>query len=117
MMLAIKIYFYIFFIISSSCRIIANQNNYNLRSILKRAELHEKKGEVENAIFMLSELYKKNPNNYTVISRLRTIFMKYEKYDKGIKFLYSHLQKVPNDIQAYTELGEFYFLNGDIEKA
>lgn len=101
----------------SENKIIAIQNSYSLRSILKTAELHEKKGDVESAIFILSDLYKKNPDNYTVITRLRRIFMKYEQYEKGIKFLLSHLQKAPNDVQAFTELGELYYLNNDIEKA
>ena len=73
----------------------------------------EHSGNIDGALGIYSDLYKKNMGNYNIIRQLRTFYRKHKKFEEGIIFLKSQLKSQPNDFQTYIELGEFYFLNDE----
>jgi len=106
--LYLKIIFY-FFILSSSYG--------QFSSSLKTARMHEINENWDGAISIYKDIISKNPNNYQVIRSLKNIYKKSQRYEEGINFLQYYLNTNPKDIQLFIELGEFYFLNENIEKA
>ena len=43
--------------------------------------------------------------------------MDHQKYEKGINFFKTRLSQDPHDFRNYSELGEFYYLNGQLKDA
>ena len=86
-------------------------------SSLKTARMHEINKDWDAAISIYKDVVNKNPNSFQAIRNLKNIYKKSQRYEEGINFLQYYLDRNPNDIQLYIELGEFYFLNENIEKA
>ena len=79
--------------------------------------MHEINKNWDAAISIYKDVLNKNPNNFQAIRNLKNIYKKSQRYKEGINFLQYYLDRNPKDIQLYIELGEFYFLNENIEKA
>ena len=86
-------------------------------SSLKTARMHEINKDWDAAISIYKDVVNKNPNSFQAIRNLKNIYKKSQRYEEGINFLKYCLDRNPKDIQLYIELGEFYFLNENIEKA
>ena len=52
-----------------------------------------------------------------VFHKLFFLLLDFTKYSKGIQLLEKIILINPSDLQSYLELGEFYFLNDQIEEA
>ena len=83
----------------------------------KTARMHEINKDWDAAISIYKDVVNKNPNSFQAIRNLKNIYKKSQRYEEGINFLKYCLDRNPKDIQLYIELGEFYFLNENIEKA
>ena len=86
-------------------------------SSLKTARMHEINKDWDAAISIYKDVVNKNPNSFQAIRNLKNIYKKSQRYEEGINFLQYYLNRNPKDIQLYIELGEFYFLNENIEEA
>ena len=86
-------------------------------SSLKTARMHEINKNWDAAISIYMDVINKNPNNFQAIRNLKNIYKKSQRYEEGINFLQYYLDRNPKDIQLNIELGEFYFLNENIEQA
>ena len=85
--------------------------------IIKTAKMLEAKGDVEGAISIYEDILKKNPNHRQSIQNLKSIYLKYLMYERGIEFLQLQMSKKPNNFRTYCELGEMYFLNKQKKEA
>ena len=99
-------------IISLSSTIFSQYN-----SSLRTAKMYEMQKNWDAAISIYSDILNKSPNNYQIIRGLKNVYKKSQRYKDGINFLTYQISRNPKDIQLNVELGEFYFLNEDIEKA
>ena len=79
--------------------------------------MHEINKDWDAAISIYKDVINKNPNSFQAIRNLKNIYKKSQRYKEGINFLQYYLNRNPKDIQLYIELGEFYFLNEDIDEA
>ena len=86
-------------------------------SSLKTARMHEINKDWDAAISIYKDIVNKNPNSFQAIRNLKNIYKKSQRYEEGINFLQYYLDRNPKDIQLNIELGEFYFLNENIEQA
>jgi len=77
----------------------------------------ERKGDVDGAIAIYEAVLFKDPKNHRTIRDLKSLFKKYQRYEDGIHFIRERLIHSPNDIQLYSELGEFHFLNDQQNEA
>ena len=102
----------IILIISLSSAIFSQYN-----SSLRTAKMYEMQKNWDAAITIYSDILNKSPNNYQIIRSLITVYKKSQRYTDGINFLRYQISRNPKDIQLNVELGEFYFLNENIEEA
>ena len=86
-------------------------------SSMKTARMHEINKNWDAAISIYMDVLNENPNNFQAIRNLKNIYKKSQRYEEGINFLKYYLDRNPKDIQLFIELGEFYFLNENIETA
>ncbi len=86
-------------------------------SSLKTARMHEINKDWDAAISIYKDIVSKSPNSFQAIRNLKNIYKKSQRYEEGINFLQYYLDRNPKDIQLNIELGEFYFLNENIEQA
>ena len=93
------------------------QNNTTISGSLKTAKLLERKGDIDGAIFIYKRILENNPKHTISIHKIKSLFLNYEKYDDGIEFLHKRINKEPYNMRTYSELGEFYYLNNQKEKA
>ncbi len=77
----------------------------------------ERKGDVDGAIAIYEAVLFKDPKNHRTIRDLKSLFKKNQRYEDGIHFIRERLIHSPNDIQLYSELGEFHFLNDQQNEA
>ena len=103
-----KIIFFTFL----SCAIFSQYNGS-----LRTAKMYEMQKNWDAAISIYKDLLNKNPNNYQIIRSLKSLYKKSQRYKEGINFLMYQISRNPNDIQLNVELGEFYFLDENIEEA
>ena len=86
-------------------------------SSLKTARMHEINKDWDAAISIYKDIVSKSPNSFQAIRNLKNIYKKSQRYEDGINFLQYYLDRNPKDIQLNIELGEFYFLNENIDQA
>ena len=86
-------------------------------SSLKTARMHEINKDWDAAISIYKDIVSKSPNSFQAIRNLKNIYKKSQRYEDGINFLQYYLDRNPKDIQLNIELGEFYFLNENIDEA
>tara|TARA_Y100001970_G_scaffold37705_1_gene46592 strand:+ start:1279 stop:3162 length:1884 start_codon:yes stop_codon:yes gene_type:complete len=110
----LNIILYIIFIQLST---VLPKNDRNLNASIKTAEMLAKRGDSDNAISIYLGLNKKYPNNIAIIRSLKTLYKKNNKYQEGITFFQSQLKHEPKKAQSYIDLGEFYFLNDQIDES
>ena len=79
--------------------------------------MHEINKDWDAAISIYKDVISKNPNSFQAIRNLKNVYKKSQRYEEGINFLQYYLNRNPKDIQLNIELGEFYFLNENTEKA
>ena len=77
----------------------------------------ERRGDVDGAIAIYEAVLFKDPKNHRTIRDLKSLFKKNQRYEDGIHFIRERLIHSPNDIQLYSELGEFHFLNDQQNEA
>ena len=93
------------------------KNPSSIKGPIKTAKLLEKNGDVEGAIAIYEDVLLNNPQNRQSFQSLKSIYLKYNMYDRGIIFLRNKLSQEPNDIRTYCELGELHYLNKQIKEA
>jgi len=86
-------------------------------SSLKTARLLEKKGDIDGAIAVYNGILTNNPDNQQSIQSLKSLFLNYQKYEKGIQFFRNRLSQKPNNFKNYSELGQLHYLNGQHKEA
>ena len=86
-------------------------------SSIKTARMYEIKKDWDNAISIYKNIISKSPNNFQAIRSLKNIYKKSQRYEDGINFLQYYLIRNPKDIHLIIELGEFYYLNENINQA
>jgi tetratricopeptide (TPR) repeat protein len=91
--------------------VLLGQNNVPINASLKTAKMLERKGDLDGAIAVYEAVLLKDPKNYRTIRDLKSLFKKNRRFNDGIQFIRGRLVNSPNDIQLYSELGEFHFLN------
>ena len=79
--------------------------------------MYEMQKNWDAAISIYNDVLNKNPNNYQTIRSLKALYKKSQRYKEGINFLIYQISRNPNDIQLNVELGEFYFLDENVEEA
>ena len=84
---------------------------------MKTADFLEKRGDIDGALAIYEDILNKNPNNNISIQKIKSLLVKYERFDEGIDFLKSRIMIHPNNYRLYSELGELYFLNNDQQEA
>ena len=102
----------IIFFTSLSCAVFAQYNSF-----LRTAKMYEMQKNWDAAISIYNDVLNKNPNNYQTIRSLKALYKKSQRYKEGINFLIYQISRNPNDIQLNVELGEFYFLDENVEEA
>jgi len=102
----------IIFFTSLSCAVFGQYNGF-----LRTAKMYEMQKNWDAAISIYNDVLNKNPNNYQTIRSLKALYKKSQRYKEGINFLIYQISRHPNDIQLNVELGEFYFLDENIEEA
>ena len=103
-----KIIFFTFL----SCTVFSQYNGF-----LRTAKMYEMQKNWDAAITIYNNVLNKNPNNYQTIRSLKALYKKSQRYKEGINFLIYQISRNPNDIQLNVELGEFYFLDENVEEA
>ena len=86
-------------------------------SSIKTARMYEIKKDWDAAISIYKDIISKSPNNFQAIRSLKNIYKKSQRYEDGINFLQYYLLRNPKDIHLIIELGEFYYLNENIDQA
>ncbi len=89
------------------------QINNSISASMKTADFLEKRGDIDGALAIYEDILNKNPNNNISIQKIKSLLIKYERFEDGIDFLKSRIKKNPNNYRLYSELGELYFLNSD----
>ena len=79
--------------------------------------MHEINKNWDAAISIYMDVINKNPNNFQAVRSLKNVYKKSQRYEEGINFLKYYLDRNPKDIQINIELGEFHFLNENIDEA
>ena len=102
----------IIFFTSLSCTVFSQYNGF-----LRTAKMYEMQKNWDAAISIYNDVLNKNPNNYQTIRSLKALYKKSQRYKEGINFLIYQISRNPNDIQLNVELGEFYFLDENVEEA
>ena len=102
----------IIFFTSLSCTVFGQYNGF-----LRTAKMYEMQKNWDAAISIYNDVLNKDPNNYQTIRSLKALYKKSQRYKEGINFLIYQISRNPNDIQLNVELGEFYFLDENVEEA
>ncbi len=110
-----KSYLISFILIVSSHTL--GQSYSSQRASLKTAGLLERRGDIDGAIAIYKGILDNDPGHHSSIQKLKSIYMNYQRYDEGIKFLRGRLAKESNNIKIYAELGEFHYLNDQQKEA
>ena len=110
-----KSYLISFILIVSSQTL--GQSYSSQRASLKTAGLLERRGDIDGAIAIYKGVLDNDPGHHSSIQKLKSIYMNYQRYDEGIKFLRGRLAKESNNIKIYAELGEFHYLNDQQKEA
>ena len=93
------------------------QDLSSIRASLKTAGLLERRGDIDGAIAIYKGIVDKDPSHRSSIQKLKSIYLNYQRYDDGIKFLRGRLAKESNNIKIFAELGEFHYLNDEENEA
>ena len=67
------------------------QDFSSIRASLKTAGLLERRGDIDGAIAIYKGIVDKDPSHRSSIQKLKSIYMNYQRYDDGIKFLRDRL--------------------------
>ena len=110
-----KSYLISFILIVSSQTL--GQSYSSQRASLKTAGLLERRGDIAGAIAIYKGILDNDPGHHSSVQKLKSIYMNYQRYDEGIKFLRGRLAKESNNIKIYAELGEFHYLNDQQKEA
>ena len=110
-----KSYLISFILIVSSQTL--GQSYSSQRASLKTAGLLERRGDIDGAIAIYKGVLDNDPRHHSSIQKLKSIYMNYQRYDEGIKFLRGRLANESNNIKIYAELGEFHYLNDQQKEA
>ena len=104
-------------LILSCVSFLAAQNTATINASLKTAKLLERNGDIDGAIAIYEAVLQKNSNHHRAVRDLKSLYKKNQRYDEAIQFLRGQLVQSPNDIQTYSELGEFHYLNDQLDEA
>ena len=108
---------YLIFIFLFFSYALLGQNKASINASIKTAKMLERKGDVDGAIAIYEAVLLKDPKNHRTIRDLKSILKINQRYDEGILFIRKRLIHAPNDLHLYSELGELYFLNGQLKDA
>jgi len=77
------------------------------------AHLYRMQGLVEEALKVMEEGYKANPDNYVLVSGFGILLVQLGKSDRGISILKEALKIYDRDPEVYNHLGIAYWQKGD----
>ena len=81
------------------------------------SNIYELRGLIEDALAIMEDGYKYNPENYKIISSYGFLLVKVGRLDKGIEFLQKALKIMAMDPDVWTYLGIAYTEKRDFKKA
>jgi tetratricopeptide (TPR) repeat protein len=84
---------------------------------LRKAQRLEKAGRLEESLQIYRSLLSHRPEDRELLSRIQGIYRELKWYPQLIEMIQQRLQKDPGDFELRIELGEAYFLSGDLPKA
>ena len=84
---------------------------------LSRAQQHEKAGRPEEALKIYRSLLSRQPGDRELLSHIRGVYRALKWYPQLIDMLEEGIRSDPGDFELKIELGEAYFLAGDVDKA
>ena len=100
---------FILTIASTLLVILYGQNN---SGALKTARMMERKGEIENAIAIYSDILDKG-HDQKAYTNLKKIYFRDEKYDELISTIQTYKDRNPQQIDPHLDLGEAYWKVGN----
>tara|TARA_A100001037_G_C15153943_1_gene642077 strand:+ start:7572 stop:9434 length:1863 start_codon:yes stop_codon:yes gene_type:complete len=104
-------------LVFGSFTFLLGQNTPSINGSLKTAKMLERKGDIDGAIAIYADIIQKIPNHQRAVKDLKSLYKNNKRYNEGIQFLKEQLVLFPNDIQTYSQLGEFYYLNDKLSHA
>ena len=93
------------------------ETNKNEKDLLSIGKSYFEKEEYKEAIKVLLELVKLNPNNEEGLGILGASYFHNGQFEEAIKILLELLELNPNNYDGWASLGVSYFGNGDYDKA
>ena len=93
------------------------ETNKNEKDLLSIGKSYFEKEEYKEAIKVLLELVKLNPNNEEGLGILGASYFHNGQCEEAIKILLELLELNPNNYDVWASLGVSYFENGDYDKA
>ncbi len=92
-------------------------NNKDIKLNYKIAKLLEKDKKTEEAIIMLQDILKKNPEYYEATNLLGEILYINERYKEAINVYMNALRYNPGNYDLYYNLGMVYTMTNDFQRA
>jgi len=83
----------------------------------KLANHLEKSGRLEDALEIYKYLYNQKPDEQKYLQRYIRLLFKMEKFERMAEVLKGHLNRIPDDLDAWLNLGVAYYKMGNPEKA
>ena len=84
---------------------------------IRQAQQQEKAGRPQEALRIYRALLSQRPGDRELLSRIQGVYRELKWYPQLIEMIRERLQKDPGDFELLIELGEVYFLTGDLEQA
>ncbi len=84
---------------------------------IRQAQQQEKAGRPEEALKIYRALLSQRPGDRELLSRIQGVYRELKWYPQLIVLIRERLQKDPGDFELLIELGEVYFLSGDLQQA
>lgn len=93
----------------------AQQTDLQLK--LQLASSYERGGDWERAVSIYEELYARDSSNIVLFENLRRGYMQLKRHDDAIRLIQAQLQRRPNDVTLFANLGVVYAREGNESKA
>ena len=96
---------------------VARKRRKHVRSVLRLAAFHEKKGDLQKAIEILQGARRTTPTDRSVSGKLLSLYDKVGQPEKKVPIYEGYLKARPNDVNTCIALGTTYYGIGETAKA
>lgn len=91
--------------------------NAELGPVFEKIEGLEEKGNYNQALFTLTELHKKDPDNIKLYRSLAALYNKMKRYSQSIDLLNQGMNRFPKNVSLKMALGFTYLSKNDLDTA